>query len=125
MDEQVRKLEAIFKQRKNSQDEDDGDNNSFGEYWKFQEPNKVEYWSIELDRMTSRTYFVHKFKNSTVPFPISNNEYVKDVLFEKGGTILIHCMTIIDDLYMFTICVDYSIYLFDLPIFLKNLENSD
>jgi hypothetical protein len=43
MDEQVWKLEAIFKQRENSQDEDDGDDNSFGEYWEFQESSEVEY----------------------------------------------------------------------------------
>jgi hypothetical protein len=60
-----------------------------------------------------------------VPFPILYNERVKDILFEKGGTILIHCVTTIDDPYMFTICVDYSICLFDLPVFLKSLENSD
>jgi hypothetical protein len=35
MDEQVQKLEAIFKRRENNQDEDDGDNNTFGEDWEF------------------------------------------------------------------------------------------
>jgi hypothetical protein len=43
MDEQVQKLEAIFKRRENSQDEDDGNDNTFGEYWEFQEPSEVEY----------------------------------------------------------------------------------
>ena len=32
MDEEVKKLEAFFKCRENTQDEDDGHNNAFGEY---------------------------------------------------------------------------------------------
>jgi hypothetical protein len=43
--------------------------------------------------MTGRTDFVHKFKNSLVFLPISYNERVKDALFERGGIILIHCVT--------------------------------
>jgi hypothetical protein len=39
----VQKLEAIFKQRKNNQDEDDGNNKTFVEYWEFQKPSKVEF----------------------------------------------------------------------------------
>jgi hypothetical protein len=39
MDEQVQKLEAIFKRRDKCPDEDDGDDNTFGEYWEFQEPD--------------------------------------------------------------------------------------
>jgi hypothetical protein len=34
-------------------------------------------------------------------------------------------MTTIEEPYMFTICMDYDISPFDLPIFLKSLENSD
>jgi hypothetical protein len=75
--------------------------------------------------MTGRTYIVHKFKNSTMPLLILYNECVKDVIFERGGTLLIHCVTTTDDPYIFTICVDYSICPFDLQVFLKNLENSD
>jgi hypothetical protein len=125
MDEQVQKLEAIFKRRKNSLDEDDGDDNTFDEYWEFQEPDQVELWSLELDPMTGRLHFVHKFKNSTVFLPISYNECAKDILFERPRTVLFHYMTTTEEPYMFTICVDYSKNPFDLTIFLKSLENSE
>jgi hypothetical protein len=125
MDEQMQKLKAIFKRRENSQDEDDGDDNTFGEYWEFQESNEVKFWSLELNPMTGRTHFVHKFKNSSLFLMISYNERVKDVLFERRGIILIHCVTTIGEPYMFTIYLDYNISPFDLLVFLKSLENSD
>ena len=75
--------------------------------------------------MTGRTHIVYKFKNSTVPLLISYNEHVKDVVFEKRGIVFIHCMTMTNNLYIFTICVDYSICPFHLQIFLKSLENSN
>jgi hypothetical protein len=125
MDEQVKKLEAFFKRRESTQDNDDGDDNTFGKYWEFQDPNEVELWSIELDPMTGRSHFVHKFRNSTMFLPISYNESVKDVLPEGGKIVLIHCVTTTEDQYMFTICVDYSKSPFDLTVFLKSLENSD
>jgi hypothetical protein len=68
-----------------------------------------------------RTYFVHKFKNSLVFLPISYNEHVKDILFERRGIIFIHCVTMTKEPYMFTICVDYNISPFDLPVYLKSL----
>jgi hypothetical protein len=37
------------------------------------------------------------------------NERVKDVLFERGGIVLIHCVTMTEELYMFTICVDHKL----------------
>jgi hypothetical protein len=85
----------------------------------------VEFWSIELDPMTRRSYFVHKFKNSSVFLPISYNESVKDIFFERGSIILIHCVTTTEDPYMFTICKDYNKCPFDLTVFLRSLENSN
>jgi hypothetical protein len=75
--------------------------------------------------MIGRSHFVHKFKNSTVFLPISYNERAKDVLFERPGTVLIHCVTTTEEPYMFTICVEYSKSPFDLIVFLKSLENSE
>jgi hypothetical protein len=75
--------------------------------------------------MTGMIHFVYKFKSSSVFLPISYNECVKDVLSERGGIILIHCVTTTEELYMFTIYVDYNICPFDLPVFLKILENLD
>jgi hypothetical protein len=49
----VQKLEAIFKRRENNQDKDDGNDNTFGEYWEFQEPSEIKFWSLELDPVTA------------------------------------------------------------------------
>jgi hypothetical protein len=125
MDEQVQKLTAFFKRRESTLDEDEGDDNTFGDYWEFQEPSEVEFWSIELDPMTGWSHFVHKFKNSSVFLPISYNERVKDVLPEKGGIVLVHCVTTTEEPYMFTICVEYKFSPFDLSVFLRSLENSE
>ena len=38
--------------------------------------------------------------------------------------VLVHCMTIDEEPYMFTICIEYSKSPFDLTEFLKSLENS-
>lgn len=95
----MKKLEAFFKQRKSTQEDDDGDDNTFGEYWEFQDLDKVELWSIELDPMMGRSHFVHKFKNSTLFLSISYNERVKDVLLEGGKIVLIYCVTTTEDQY--------------------------
>ena len=121
----MKKLEAFFKHKENTQDKDDGKNNTFGEYWEFQELDEVELWNIELDTMMGRSYFVQMFKNSLVLFPISYNERIKDILFESGGIVLMHCVTTIEDQYIITICMDYSKSPFNLTVFLKSLENSD
>ena len=74
--------------------------------------------------MTGWLHFVHKFKNSTMFLPISYNDRVKDVLFERPGIVLIHCVTTNEEPYMYTICVEYSKSPFNLTVFLKSLENS-
>ena len=74
--------------------------------------------------MTRWPPFVHKFKNSTKFLPILYDERVKDVLFEGPGTMLVYYVTTDEELYMFTIYVEYSKSPCDLTIFLKSLENS-
>jgi hypothetical protein len=125
MAEQIRRLEAFFKRRPNTPDEDGGDDNTYGEYWEFQDPDEVEKWSMVLDPMTGWAHFVHKFKTSPVFLPISNEEQIKDVLHEKPDTVLVHCVTIAEEPYMFTICIDYSKSPFDLPEFLHSLQNTE
>jgi hypothetical protein len=76
MTEQMRRLEAFFKSKVVDLDEDDGDDNSFGDYWEFNDPYKVKYWSLELFLMTEWTYFVHNFQKLLVFFPILHEERV-------------------------------------------------
>lgn len=124
MSEQVQKLEAIFKRRDVNADIDDGDDNSFGEHWELINPDDLEYWSLELIPMTDRTHFVQKFRNSAAKLPISYEEKVKDVLPNSEGILLVHCETMVEEAYMFTICLEYAKAKFHLPMFLKSLENS-
>ena len=125
MAEQIQKLQAFFKQRESTPDEDGGDDNTYGEYWEFENPDEVEKWSMALNPMTAWAHFIHKFKTTPVFLPISHEEMIKDVLFEKPDTVLMHCVTIAEEPYMFTICIDYSKSPFDLPEFLKSLENTE
>ena len=74
MAEQIQKLEAFFKRRENILDEDGSNDNTYGEYWEFQEPNKVESWSIALNPMTGWAHFIHKFKSSPMFVPISHDK---------------------------------------------------
>ena len=74
--------------------------------------------------MMGWAHFVHKFKTSSVFLPVSHNKHIKDVFFERPDIVLVHCMTIDEEPYMFTICIEYSKSPFDLTKFLKSLENS-
>jgi hypothetical protein len=73
--------------------------------------------------MIEWTYFVHKFKSSPVFLPISHDERAKEVLFESGERINIHCETIELEAYLFTICIKYAKAPFYLLHFMKSLEN--
>ena len=108
MAEQVQKLEAFFKCRENSPNEDDGNDNTFGEYSEFQELDHVEFWSLELNPMTRRLHFVYKFKKLSIFLPISYTKYVEDVFFEHSRLVLVHCVMTTEEPYMFTICIKYS-----------------
>jgi hypothetical protein len=106
--EQARELEAILKRRAVNIDEDDGDDNFAGEFWKFIDLDELESWRIKLNPMTASTHFVHRFKNMPTFFPISHDKLIREVLFKNGSTVLVHCETRGDELYIFTICVEYS-----------------
>ena len=69
-------------------------------------------------------HFVHKFKSSPVFLPISHDERIKDILYERPRIVLVHCVTIKEDPYMFTIYIEYNKSPFDLTVFLRSLENS-
>jgi hypothetical protein len=74
--------------------------------------------------VTDWTQFIHKFKNSPIILPISHEEKTKDVLFKKGGILLIHCETTGAKEYIFTICVEYAKAAFHPPTFVKSLQIS-
>ena len=54
---------------------------------------------------------------------MSHDVKVREVLFESGRRINMHCKTTIPELYVFTILMEYTKALFYLIHFLKSLEN--
>jgi hypothetical protein len=103
MDEQIPRLEAFFKRLVVDKDNNNGDDNSSGEYWEFIRPDDVLSWSLELLPMTANTYFVHKFKNSPTFLPISYEERVKEVFYGGDGRVDIYYKTTGAEPYLFTI----------------------
>ena len=73
--------------------------------------------------MNNWIYFLYKFKNSSAFLPISSKEKVREVLFEIGGKLNIHCKTTMEEPYFFTISVDYKKASFYLPHFMQSMEN--
>jgi hypothetical protein len=57
MTEQMQKLEAFFQRKVVETNDDDGDDNSTGEYWDFIEHDEVEFWILELLLMTEWMHF--------------------------------------------------------------------
>jgi hypothetical protein len=53
--------------------------------------------------MTDWTHFLHKFKNLNVAFLILYEEKIRNVHFEEGGILYIHCETTKAEQFMFTI----------------------
>jgi hypothetical protein len=48
----MKRLETFFEWKVVNHEDDDGDDNSFFEYWEFIDPSNVEYWSIEFNSTT-------------------------------------------------------------------------
>lgn len=52
MAEQIWKLKEFFKRKENILDKDGGDDNTYEEYWEFQNLEEVEKWSMVLEPVT-------------------------------------------------------------------------
>ena len=52
MTDQIECLQLFFKRKDVELSDNDGDNNSNGEYWEFIDLDQVELWSIALVSMT-------------------------------------------------------------------------
>jgi hypothetical protein len=61
MIEITKKLVIFFKRKEANLEEDDGDDSSGGEYWKFADLDDVECWSLDFIPMSNWAHFVHKF----------------------------------------------------------------
>ena len=120
MEEHRAKLNAIFK-TKVVQADDQEDDNTAGEYWEFQNPDHVDYWSLALVPLTDKIHFVHKFRNAPTFLQISPDERVTDIRMGEAGVVEICCVTTGANPYMFTICVDISVCPFRITEFLLSL----
>ncbi len=125
MEEQRQRLSAIFKTRDVSISDDEGDDNTSGEYWEFRDPHEVEYWSIALIPMTDKTHLVHKFRNAPTALMISVEERILDIGVQKGSVVEIACETTTPETYRFTICIDITLSPFNVTEFLRSLEGSN
>ena len=123
--DQITRLEEFFQrmERPQSEDDDSGDDNFFGEHWKLQKPEELVEWSIGLVPMTDCLQFCHKFSNAPHFFALSADERIKAVQY-SDGLVNISCETTTEPLYMFTLCIDYKLSKFNITHFLSTLQNT-
>ena len=124
MEDQIQWLQLFFKRKEVDVSNDDGDDNSNSEYWKFFNPEEVEAWSIALVPMIEFLHFQAKFRTIVDAMAIFVDEKVKDVVWYVENTFLIHCETTASPPYFFTICVDNLVSPFSTLYFLRSLNGS-
>jgi hypothetical protein len=94
MEEQIPRLEAFFKRCETPREEEDGDDiDNDGEYWEFQNPEKVAEWSLRMIPFKNLICFSYKYIESEAFYFVSFDEKIKDIAHDKGSMIKIHCVT--------------------------------
>lgn len=105
--------------------DDDGDDSAATDYYKFLEPEELEFWSVTLIPMTSFINFTLKFKSAQIPTCITMKDKVVAVSFNRDE-IHVKCETWgFDNPYRFTIVVDNRIHPFHVAEFIDSLQNSE
>ena len=108
------------------EDPDEKDENLIeGEYWEFQDPDKVEAWGLMMIPNSNNFAFTYKFKNAQCFLNLSFLEKVKDVEHDAHPTIRVKCVTTIpecEDQYHFAICIDSVRIPFAITPLLESLE---
>ena len=96
-----------------------------GEYWEFQDPEKVEAWGLMMIPNSNNFAFTYKFKNAQCFLNLSFLEKVKDVEPDALPTLRVKCVTTIpecEDQYHFPICIDSVRIPFAITSLLESLE---
>ena len=124
MADQIKRLCQFFVRKDVNLSDDEGDDNTSGEYWEPKDPERLESWSVALVPMTENVNFVMKFSAAPHALPISADECIKDVVHYKDNILHIHCETTDVDPYAFTIALNNSSSPFSLVPFLASLAGS-
>ena len=124
MADQIERLCQFFVRKDVDLSDDEGDDNTSGEYWELKDPERLELWSVALVPMTENVNFVMKFSAAPHALPISADERIKDVVHFKDNILHIHCETTDADPYAFTLALNNSASPFIVVPFLANLAGS-
>ena len=124
MADQIERLSQFFVEKDVNLSDDEGDDNTSGEYWEPKDPERLESWSVALMPMTENVNFVMKFSAAPHALPISADERIKDVVHYKDNILHIHYETTNADPYAFTIALNNGSSPFSVAPFLASLVGS-
>ena len=124
MADQIECLYQFFVRKDVDLSDDEGDDNTSGEYWKPKDPKRLESWSVAPVLVIENVNFVMKFSTAPHALPISADERIKDVVHFKDNILHIHCKTTDADQYTFTIALNNNSSPFTVVPFLASLAGS-
>ena len=124
MADQIERLCQFFVRKDVNLSDNEGNDNTSGEYWEVKDPKHLEFWSIALVPMIENVNFVMTFSATPHALPISVDEHIKDVVHFKDNILYIHCQTMDVDPYSFTIVLNNNTSPFTVVPFLSSLEGS-
>ena len=125
MADQFERLCQFFVRKDVDLSDNEGDDNTSGEYWEVKDPEHLKSWSIALVPITENVNFVMKFFAVPYTLPISTDKRIKEVVHFKDNILHIHCQTMDVDPYSFTIVLNNSCTSpFTVVPFLSSLEGS-
>jgi len=94
MEEQIPKLEAFFKKCNTEREEDEGDDiNNDGDYWMFQDLDKVDTWSLHMIPFKNIICFSYKYKINNTYYSVSYDEKIKKIAPHRANVVKIYCVT--------------------------------
>ena len=104
-----------------------GDSVTYGDLWKYQDPDSVEYWSIVLIPNGSKLAVTTKHKNGQVELPVSLYEQIEDINPGPPGYVYITCITTEPgtEEYRFTYMMEPAKTPFSISAHLSSLVDSD
>jgi len=91
MEEQIPKLESFFKRSNFVRDGEEGDDiENDGEYWEFQDLEKLDNWSLHMILFKNLICFSYKYKGNDTYYLVSYDEKIKDLAQHKANVIKVH-----------------------------------
>lgn len=130
MEDQRAKLSVYFKKFDIPTDkaEEFGDDVTLGECWVYEEPEKVEFWSLVLIPMTNKLGLMTKYKNAPVALSVSLYEEVVDISEGARGFIYVTSLTNDPDQtkeYRFSYMIEPMKTIFSITEHCRSLQDTD